>query len=46
MRESEQIAVGVVGMGGMGGLHAGILQAEVAKLEVPSLYRRRVEVAR
>lgn len=30
MRESEQIRVGVVGTGGMGGLHAGILQTEVA----------------
>lgn len=30
MEKSEQISVGVVGTGGMGGLHAGILQDEVA----------------
>lgn len=30
MKESEQIAFGIVGIGAAGGLHAGILQTEVA----------------
>ncbi len=37
MRKSEQIAVGVVGTGGMGGLHAGILQTEVASARLAAV---------
>src|ERR671921_1432113 len=37
MRGSEQIAVGVVGTGGMGGLHAGILQTEVANARLAAV---------
>ena len=46
VRKSEQIAVGVVGTGGMGGLHAGILQTEVASARlaaVADLDRERAE---
>ncbi len=37
MRKSERIAVGVVGTGGMGGLHAGILQTEVANARLAAV---------
>lgn len=37
MDKSEQIAVGVVGTGGMGGLHAGILQTEVANARLAAV---------
>src|SRR5919107_4318201 len=37
MEKSEQISVGVVGTGGMGGLHAGILQTEVANARLAAV---------
>src|SRR5919107_1701946 len=37
MEKSEQISVGVVGTGGMGGLHAGILQDEVANARLAAV---------
>jgi myo-inositol 2-dehydrogenase/D-chiro-inositol 1-dehydrogenase len=37
MEKSEQIAVGVVGTGGMGGLHASIIQDEVANARLAAV---------
>lgn len=48
MEKSEQVSVGVVGTGGMGGLHAEILQSEVANARlaaVADLEEKRAEKA-
>jgi myo-inositol 2-dehydrogenase/D-chiro-inositol 1-dehydrogenase len=37
VEKSEQVSVGVVGTGGMGGLHAGILQTEVANARLAAV---------